>query len=59
LFKYVCPETVRLVDDALVITELEAKMLEVKRLRKRRALVPRERVVSVVGRISARVLTVL
>jgi hypothetical protein len=42
-----------------VITELEAKILEAKRLRKRRALVPRERVVSVVGRISARVLTVL
>ena len=48
-----------LVVDALVITEDEAKMFWAKRLRKRSELVPSERVISVVGRISAKVLIVL
>ena len=49
----------RFVEVLLVTTEEEAQMFCVKRLRKRRALVPRERVISVVGRISANVLIVL
>ena len=49
----------RLVLVAFVMTEEEAKMFWEKRLRKRRALEPRERVTSVVGRMSARVLRVL
>jgi len=43
---------VRAVVDALVITEEEAKIFCEKRLRKRRAFEPSERVVSVVGRVS-------
>ena len=49
----------RLVLVAFVMTEEEAKMFWEKRLRKRRVLEPRERVMSVVGRMSARVLRVL
>ena len=49
----------RLVLVAFVMTEEEAKMFWEKRLRKRRVLDPRERVMSVVGRMSARVLRVL
>ena len=40
------------VEEALVITEEDAKMFWVKRLRKRKALDPRDRVISVVGRMS-------
>ena len=49
----------RLVEDALVMIEEEAKMFCEKRLRKRSELEPSERVISVVGRISASVLIVL
>ena len=44
------------VDEALVITEDEAYIFCEKRLRKRNALVPREREMSVVGKILAAVL---
>ena len=40
------------VEEALVITEEDAKMFWVKRLRKRKAFDPRDRVISVVGRMS-------
>jgi hypothetical protein len=42
----------KLVEVAFVITEDVAKIFCEKRLRKRRALVPRDRVISVVGRMS-------
>jgi hypothetical protein len=57
--KNVESKTVRVVVVALVTREEVAKTFWEKRLRKRRELEPRERVVSVVGRISARTLRVL
>jgi hypothetical protein len=48
----------RLVEVAFVMTDEEANRLWVKVLRKRRELEPMERAISVVGRRSARRLTV-